>query len=192
MDIIFHMLIPVMLAAIAGLDKKKAFLLGPVAVIPDLDTLLTAHRVYFHTVFIPIIIALVSFAHVWKKSWKPHCQIVFVSSLFYLSHLFLDFFSGSVALLWPSSSVGYGLYVSVTVTQHSILPVASGVIRIDAQEIPIPNIVTDVVAASPQSIGVSLLLFFTLTLCKRKILNMGQGRKNSKQSSMGINEKGEE
>ena len=52
MDLLFHILIPLMLVLIAGVDRKKALMLAPIAIIPDLDILFSAHRVYLHTIFI--------------------------------------------------------------------------------------------------------------------------------------------
>jgi len=58
MDLLFHMVILVMLGLTAGVDRRRALMLAPTAIIPDLDVLLVAHRVYLHTVFIPVTIAI--------------------------------------------------------------------------------------------------------------------------------------
>jgi membrane-bound metal-dependent hydrolase YbcI (DUF457 family) len=166
LDIIFHMLIPAMLAIIAGLGKKKALLLAPVAVVPDLDAAFSAHRMYLHSIFIPVFIAVVAYVFARRKSWKLQGQMVFFASLFYLSHLFLDFFGGAVGLLWPITNWGYGLSVSLQVTQQGIIPLALVDVHFISQQIPIPNAIVDVLAASPQSVAVALLFFFVLAVPK--------------------------
>ena len=43
MDLLFLMVVPVMLGLTAGLDRRRALMLAPMAIIPDLDLLLVPH-----------------------------------------------------------------------------------------------------------------------------------------------------
>lgn len=171
MDLLFHILIAVMLAWILGVDRKKALMLAPVAIIPDLDVLFAAHRVYLHTLFIPITIAAISFLYKFKR--EKHHEFLLLASFYYLSHLFLDFFSGPVAIFWPLTNVGYGLDVGVTVSQRSIIPVIEPHVAVTVKQIPVPNMVTDAAAVTSQSVAVAILLLAVMVLIYReKILHI--------------------
>ncbi len=169
MDIVFHMVIPAMLAIIAGVSVKKALLLAPIAVIPDLDTAFNAHRLYLHTIFIPIAIMAVAWVYTRKRGWKPYGEILFLASLFYLSHLMLDFFGGPVGILWPLTNMGYGVNVGLNVTQQSIVPLSTVKVQFIQQEISYPNAIIDVAAASTQSVAVTIMLFAALVFSKFRI-----------------------
>jgi membrane-bound metal-dependent hydrolase YbcI (DUF457 family) len=110
------MLIPAMAAIIAGVSAKKALLLAPIAIIPDLDAAFNAHRLYPHTIFIPVLMAAFALAYAQKRGWKPYGEIIFLAAMFYLSHLMLDFFGGPVGILWPLTNMGYGVIVGLNVT----------------------------------------------------------------------------
>jgi len=155
-----------MLAWIAGVDRRKAFMLAPIAIIPDLDVLLTAHRVYLHTLFIPIAIAAVSYLYKFKKG--SHHDLIFLASLFYLSHLLLDFFPGPVAILWPLTNVGYGLDVGLAVSQQSTIPSMQLRLAVTAEQIQIPNMVTNAEVVTPQSVVTAILLLVTIIMVQRK------------------------
>ncbi len=172
MDIVFHMLIPAMLAIVAGLGVRKALLLAPVAVIPDLDAAFSAHRLYFHTIFIPIAIGIFSVVSARSQGRKPYGQILLFASLFYFSHLFLDAFGGPVGLLWPLNDIGYGISISIDVTQRGIVPLATSSFHFIAQKITIPNSISNVAAASPQSVGVAVLFLLALIASEKRSLNL--------------------
>lgn len=116
-----------MLALIAGVDRKKAFMLAHIAIISDLDVLLTAHRVYLHTVFIPVAFVLSLFLYNLKQRGLSNLSIPrgekFLATLYYGSHILLDLFPGPVAILWPLTNIGYGLNVGITVSQQSTIPI---------------------------------------------------------------------
>jgi len=160
------MLIPVMLAWIAGVDRRKALMLAPIAIIPDLDVLLSAHRVYLHTLFIPMAIVAVSYLYKLKRGF--HQDIIFFAFLFYLSHLLFDFFPGPVAILWPLTNVGYGLDVSLTVSQKSIIPTVQLRLAVIAEQIQIPNIVTNAEVITPQSVVTAIFLLAAIIMIQRK------------------------
>jgi hypothetical protein len=166
MDLLFHMLIPVMLAWIVGVNQRKALMLAPIAIIPDLDVLLSAHRVYLHTLFIPIAIAVVSYLYKLKRGF--HQDLIFLASLFYLSHLLLDFFPGPVAILWPLTNVGYGLNVSLTVSQKNAIPTVKALLAVTAKKIQIPNVVTNAEVVTPQSVVTAILLLAAIVMVQHK------------------------
>jgi membrane-bound metal-dependent hydrolase YbcI (DUF457 family) len=171
MDLLFHMLIPVMLAWISGVDRKKALMLAPVAIIPDLDVLFAAHRVYLHTLFIPIAIAAVSFLYKFKR--QNHQKLFLLVSLYYLSHLLLDFFPGPVAILWPLTNIGYGLDVGVTVSQRSNIPVIEPHLAVTVEQISVPNLITEATALTPHSVVVAIFLLTVMIVTQReKILHI--------------------
>jgi membrane-bound metal-dependent hydrolase YbcI (DUF457 family) len=179
------MLIPAMLAIIAGLSKKKTLLLTLIAVIPDLDAAFNAHRLYLHTIFIPIVIAAFALACSQKKTWKPYAQLIFITALFYASHIFLDFFNSPVGLLWPLTNTGYAINLSLHVTQQGIIPFASVGFNIITQQMIIPNSLVDVPAISPESIAVAFLLLLALLIPQRKTLRFIK-KKNTHKGKIGV------
>lgn len=171
MDLLFHMLIPLMLLLVAGVDRKKALMLAPIAIIPDLDVLFSAHRVYLHTIFIPIAILLIPFLYNLTQKKHPSISISrgkpFLATLYYSSHLILDFFGGPVALFWPLTNLGYGLNIGVTVNQQSVIPTIQLHMSLVIEQIVVPNVVTNAAAATTGSIAVAALFFAVILLTKR-------------------------
>jgi hypothetical protein len=173
MDLLFHMIIPVMLGLTAGLDRRRALMLAPIAIIPDLDVLLVAHRVYLHTVFIPVTIAALGlFLFRLKQRALIHFPLprreFLLASLYYLSHLLLDICPGPVAVFWPLTSVGYGLNIGVAVNQQSVIPTVQPYIGVVTRQFQIPNVVTNVAAATPESIVTAILLLAVMLLTRHK------------------------
>jgi len=167
-DLLFHMLIPLMLLLVAGVDRRKALMLAPVAIIPDLDVLFVAHRVYLHTIFIPtaaVIICL--FLYELKRrgplNFSPPTQEMFLATTYYCSHLLLDLFAGLIAIFWPITNLGYGLNAGIIVNQQSIVPTIQPYLAVRVKQIPVPNPVTNVAAATPQSI-ITAILFLVIML----------------------------
>jgi len=168
-DLLFHMLIPLMLLLIAGLDRRKALMLAPVAIIPDLDVLLVAHRVYLHTIFIPtaaVIICLLLYELKRGEllNFSPPTQEMFLATTYYCSHILLDLFTGVVAIFWPITSLGYGLNVGITVNQYSVIPTIQPYLAVRVKQIPVPNLVTNVAAATPGSIMTAILFVMIMLL----------------------------
>ena len=98
MEPILHFLIPllILLALYPRIDRRLAFGLALLAVIPDIDFFIDfTHRFLFHNIFFPVILSLM--IYFFTRSLK-----VSLISLYYLmSHLILDFATGSLALFWP-------------------------------------------------------------------------------------------
>jgi len=166
MDLLFHMLIPTMLALIARLDRKKAFMLAPIAIIPDLDIFFNAHRVYLHTIFIPLAVFIPLLYYL--KKGNQRSRIFLPASLYYLSHLLLDLFNGRVAIFWPLTNIGYGLKTSIIVNQQSLILITQPHIELVAKPIPIPNVVTNVAAATSESVIIAILFLAILIATQYK------------------------
>lgn len=168
MDLLFHILIPLMLVLIAGVDRKKALMLAPIAIIPDLDILFSAHRVYLHTIFIPIALLLIPFLY--NLTQKKHSNLsiprgkTFLAILYYSSHLILDFFGGPLAIFWPLTTLGYGLNIGVTVNQQSVIPAIQPHITLVTEQILVPNVVINAAAVTTESIAIATLLVAVILL----------------------------
>jgi hypothetical protein len=105
-------------------------------------------------------------AYAQKRGWKPYGEIIFLAAMFYLSHLVLDFFGGPVGILWPLTNMGYGVIVGLNVTQQGIVPLSMFDVHFIAEPIQVPNSITDVAAASTQSIGVAIMFLVALIVLK--------------------------
>jgi len=153
-----------MLALIADVDRKKSFMLAPIALIPDMDTLLMAHRIYLYTIFIPLaIIALIPF-FLNTFGRKEHNYLFWLASFYYLSHIILDFFPGPVAILWPLTDVGYGVWVGVRVNQQSVIPTLWPYFAVIVEQTKVSNGVMDVSVVTSQSIAAVILFLAILSL----------------------------
>ena len=98
MDPIMHILLPLLILLALRIDAKKAVLFAPLAILPDFDAFLGAHRMVFHS-FIPVVvlpIALILYSKYKRPEWMLSALLV----QFYLaSHVVLDL--GGVSFLWP-------------------------------------------------------------------------------------------
>lgn len=106
MDPLEHASIPSLVyLALSGeptLTGLTALVLG--AVFPDLDALAREHRSYLHSL-LPFLPALLLGLH-----FKPFLLF----ALGWGSHLFLDFFTGVLPVVYPLSRRGWGLSIIVT------------------------------------------------------------------------------
>ncbi len=111
MDLLMHLLFPLLFLLALRVDTRRAVLLAPLAVLPDLDALFGLHRALGHS-FIPILVlpmALLAYSKYMRPEWMPAA----VLTQFYLaSHVVLDL--GGVAFLWPL--VGDQFYLELGVT----------------------------------------------------------------------------
>lgn len=159
MDTLFHLLFPAIVFIIAGVDRKKALMLAPVALIPDLDIFFSAHRLYLHSILPLLAIVAPLFLLSWKK--RKYLPATALTAGYLFSHLVLDFFAGYLAFFWPITNMGYGLMISFTASQHSIVPTIQFAVHLRRELIPFPNIITDAALISPAS---TMLLFMLLVL----------------------------
>ncbi len=167
-DLVFHVLLPVMLGLTANVDRKKVFMLAPIALIPDVDALLMAHRVYLHTIFIPLFIAVIPF-FMNVLGLKEYKTLFWLASFYYLSHIILDFFPGPVAILWPLTDNGYGVWVAVIASQQSVFPAITPYFAPIFEQANTSNGITDVSIVTPQSIALTAL--FLVVIIMRPIHN---------------------
>lgn len=79
------------------------------AVFPDLDVLSKEHRSYFHS--------LLSFFPVFLAGWH-FGGYLYLFALGWLSHLFLDLFTGVLPFFYPLSRKGYGISVRAVLGLH--------------------------------------------------------------------------
>lgn len=108
-----HLLLPLLFLLALRVDTRRAVLLAPLAVLPDLDALFGLHRALGHS-FIPILVApmaLLAYSRLKRPEWMPAALMV----QFYLaSHVVLDL--GGVAFLWPVVGDQFYLELGVTFT----------------------------------------------------------------------------
>ncbi len=111
MDPLMHLVLPLLFLLAIKVDARRAVLLAPLAVLPDLDALFGLHRALGHS-FIPILVvpmAILAFSHFKRPEWMPAAII----AQFYLaSHVVLDL--GGVAFLWPFVEDQFFLRFAVT------------------------------------------------------------------------------
>lgn len=113
MDPVLHLLLPLLFLIAVGIDKRKAVLLAPFAILPDLDVLFGLHREALHSFLFILVfpIALIAYSRMKKPEWLLGAFL----ALFYLaSHIVLDF--SGVAFLWPFVHEGFFLDIDVTLT----------------------------------------------------------------------------
>ncbi|HII29687.1 TPA: hypothetical protein HA317_01330 [Candidatus Woesearchaeota archaeon] len=103
MDAIVHFLVPVVLCRLARVDKRLTLLLSPIALIPDLDYFVFAHRVTFHNIFFGAL--LVGIAVLLLRKWFDPGLVFGIAAFMFCTHLLLD---GVVAYLYPLISYGFG------------------------------------------------------------------------------------
>jgi membrane-bound metal-dependent hydrolase YbcI (DUF457 family) len=92
-----HLIVPLLALLIVSRkeDWKYILLLLPVAVIPDMDSIVTQHRMILHNIFIPVILLLLG----WRL--QKYRTVFVISAVYFASHVFLDMFGGGVVLFYP-------------------------------------------------------------------------------------------
>ena len=120
MDPLMHLLLPLLFLLALKVDARRAVLLAPLAVLPDLDALFGLHRALGHS-FIPILVlpmALLAYSHLKRPEWFAAAVV----AQFYLaSHVVLDL--GGVAFLWPVVQEQFYLQLGVTLTAENGLSI---------------------------------------------------------------------
>jgi membrane-bound metal-dependent hydrolase YbcI (DUF457 family) len=163
MDLLFHMLLPAMLAMIAGIDRRRAIAIMPFAILPDLDALLFAHHLIFHSL---ILISLAAFAGLLccRLVTPSHLGAGVLASLYVYSHIVLDLLTdGDVGLFWPLSNIGYSMSISLTVTHQSLWPRFGLVMALGQHLLPNSSAIVDASAISGGGVALLLLLLLTMT-----------------------------
>ncbi len=92
-----HLIVPLLALLIAGRkeDWKYILLLLPLAVVSDLDTLITQHRALLHNIFIPFILLVLGWG------FRKYRTVFVISAVYVASHVVLDMFGGGVVLFYP-------------------------------------------------------------------------------------------
>ncbi|ASJ01667.1 metal-dependent hydrolase [Thermococcus gorgonarius] len=107
MDPLEHASIPSLVYLALSPEQSLGFMMALVvgAVFPDLDVLTKEHRSYLHSLlpFLPAFVVAVLLGG---------CPLAF--TLGWLSHLFLDFFTGVIPPAYPLSRRGWGLSITIT------------------------------------------------------------------------------
>ncbi len=106
MDPLEHASIPVLLYLALSREPTLAGVLVLVigATFPDLDAFTREHRSYFHSLLLAIPAFVVAYL------WGNPYTLLF--SLGWLSHLFLDFFTGVIPPVYPLARKGWGIEIT--------------------------------------------------------------------------------
>lgn len=96
---LLHFVVPFVSFRAAGVDWRKALFASCVALTPDLDVLLHAHRSMSHSLLVLGLVALPIIALTYKK--KSINNLVILAVIGVITHLTLDLFTGYTPILWP-------------------------------------------------------------------------------------------
>ncbi len=96
-DWAIHLIVPLLALLIVSKreDLKYVLLLLPLAVIPDIDTILARHRAVLHNISVPVILLLLG----WMI--KDKRKIFVIAAVYITSHVFLDTFGGGAVFFYP-------------------------------------------------------------------------------------------
>ncbi len=111
MDTFAHIVIPLLVLLALRVDTRKALMMLPLAVIPDLDIFFRAHRLLFHNVFVLVLLPMLFGVYIYHyhRKYFPYAWI----GIFYLcAHLVLDLSEG-IALLYPLTTNFYAIQASM-------------------------------------------------------------------------------
>ncbi len=114
MDSLFHFIFPIIAALAARVHIKhpvKNILIAAfLAVAVDIDHLIGIPRATTTNIFVLVLIPLLFMVYAFSKKKSYNLKGLSVLILIFLSsHLFLDIFSGGVALFYPLSNVFYAI-----------------------------------------------------------------------------------
>ncbi len=113
MDTFAHITIPLLILLALRVNTRKALIMLPLAVVPDLDLFFRQHRLLFHNMFFAIVIPLLIVIYI--RKYKPKYLDYAWIGLFYLaSHLILDLSVGT-ALLYPLTTDFYQITANLYV-----------------------------------------------------------------------------
>ncbi len=111
MDTFAHIVIPLLVLLALRVDTRKALIILPLAVLPDVDIFLRAHRLLFHNVFVLVLLPLLIgyYVYTYHRKYFPFAWI----GIFYLiAHMILDFSEG-MALLYPLTTDFYTIQANM-------------------------------------------------------------------------------
>lgn len=159
MEPALHLVLPTLIALVAGVRTDIALALAPLSLLFDLDIFLGPHRrlhslVVLMAVSVPTAILIAAVL--------PQAKPLYLIGLFYVSsHLLLDVFIGEMALFYPLSPKGYGLRLQIGIENT---PVRIRSIRLEVKTVPEIKESPEVYTLLSGQGAVSLLLFLAVAL----------------------------
>ncbi len=123
MDTFAHIVIPLLVLLALRVDTRKALIMIPLAVMPDLDLFFRAHRLLFHNVFVLVLLPMLFgiYIYYYHRKYFPYAWI----GIFYLcAHLVLDLSEG-IALFYPLTTDFYAIQASMVFAFWNGIPYPS-------------------------------------------------------------------
>ncbi len=111
MDTFAHIVIPLLVLLALRVDTKKALIMLPLAVVPDIDLFFRMHRMLFHNIFVLVIIPLIIGLYVYKYHRK-YFPFAWIGIFYLISHLVLDLSEG-IGMLYPLTTDFYSIQASL-------------------------------------------------------------------------------
>ncbi|MAG21716.1 MAG: hypothetical protein CL943_00225 [Candidatus Diapherotrites archaeon] len=112
MDAALHLALPFIFLVLAGVNKKHALMLLPLAILPDLGRFLYIRK-GFHSFFFIFAVLVALYLIVVAMKRKKHAKELLAIGAFYLfAHLLLDLGS-FMALFYPFSGQTYALQARI-------------------------------------------------------------------------------
>lgn len=181
MDLLFHLLLPVLVLLALRVRVRYALGLAPLALLPDLDGMSTmGHRIYLHNVFVLALVALVAYLVARRIEGGKDARLVGLVAAFFLgSHLVLDL-ADPTGWLFPLTDRGFylsaGLVGDFRGVEHAYYPLfrAGSVLPEGAWSYPqVEHFAKDhhlTYMISPQAIQAVLLMGIALAAFGRPFL----------------------
>lgn len=120
MDTFAHVAIPLLILLALKVDTRKAVIMLPLAVVPDLDLFFRGHRMLFHNVFVLIFIPLIITLLI--MNYRPrYTEYAWIGMFYLIAHLILDLGDG-VALLYPLTTDFYQISTNLYVNFWGPIP----------------------------------------------------------------------
>ncbi|MBU3896313.1 MAG: metal-dependent hydrolase [Nanoarchaeota archaeon] len=118
MDILFHFIFPIIAAIAAKVHIRhpirNILIAATLTVLVDVDHLVGFTRGTFHNIFVLVLIPLLFVAYTFhRKKFYQEKGLAILIFIFLSSHLFLDLFTGGVALFYPLSTVIYAINFNI-------------------------------------------------------------------------------
>lgn len=124
MDVLAHLVVPLLCLLAARVPVRRALALAPLGLLADVDALVGPHRAVLHNLFAVALVALVVYAVAQSGVGRvaDPGRLAGLAALAYGSHLLLDLPWG-VALLWPLVPQALVLHPALLVDMGGALPV---------------------------------------------------------------------
>jgi len=124
MDSLFHFIFPIIAALAARLHIKhpvrNILIAAVLAVVVDIDHFIGIPRATTTNIFVLVIVPLIFVIHTFSRKNNYNTKGLSILILIFLSsHLFLDMFSGGVALFYPLSLEYYSIEFNVPISWSS-------------------------------------------------------------------------